>query len=67
MLITLDPLRIDGRLTVQKHGDILTINGEFYDFSDLPEGATYPASEINCPWITGDVERIGGSIHVTLI
>jgi hypothetical protein len=67
MHITLDPLRRDGTLTVAKQGDILTINGNFFDFSALPNGASYPASEVDCPWITGDVERIGGVLHITLV
>lgn len=54
-------------LTVTKAGDVLTINGEAFDFSTLPDGATIPAGEVPCEWVVGPVERIGGDLHVTLL
>lgn len=67
MRISFSPQRHDDTLTLSKSGDILTINGMAYDFSPLPDGATIPAGEIPCEWVTGPVERIGGEIHLTLI
>ena len=55
------------RLTVSRHGDILTINGDTVDLSVIPDGATLPPGAIDNPWIVGPVERIDGVLHVTLL
>lgn len=67
MLISFSPQRRDDTLVVSKAGDVLTVNGEAFDFTSLPDGATLPAGEVPCEWIAGPVERIGGVIHLTLI
>ncbi|MNE82119.1 hypothetical protein D3C80_1788160 [compost metagenome] len=67
MQINLSPQRRDDALTVSKSGEVLTINGDQFDFSSLPEGATIPAGNVPCEWIVGPVERISGEIHLTLI
>ena len=67
MRISLSPQRRDDALEVLKHGDALTINGEAYDFSPLPDGGTIPAGEVPCDWITGSVERVDGDLRLTLI
>jgi hypothetical protein len=67
MYIKLTPQRRDDTLTVIKNGDKLRINGELFSFVTLPDGATIPAGEVPCEWITGPVERINGEIHLTLI
>lgn len=67
MKITLSPQRRDDNLTVIKQGDTLTINGADYDFSVIPDGATLPKGATNCPWISSDVERIDGVLHLSLI
>lgn len=66
MRIILTPIRIDGSLSVIKAGDTLTINGTPFDFSSLPDGATYPEKEIPCDWIAGPVERVDGDLRLTL-
>ena len=67
MKINLSPQRRDDTLTVAKQGDTLTINGTTYDFSQLPDGGTLPADAIDCEYISGDVERIDGELHLTLL
>ncbi len=67
MQIILSPQRRDDALVVTKAGDILTINGDQFNFSTLPEGATIEAGVVPCDWIVGPVERIDGKIHLTLI
>ena len=67
MHITLTPQRSDAPLSISKQGDALTINGVTYDFAPLADGATLPASAINCEFITGPVERINGVLHITLL
>lgn len=66
MHITLSPVRLDETLTATRAGDVLTLNGEAFDFGPLPEGATLPAEAIDSPWITGPVSRIAGELHLTL-
>ncbi|KGE01010.1 hypothetical protein [Rhizobium sp. YS-1r] len=67
MHISFSPMRRDNTLAISKSGDILTINGEAFDFSGLPDGATIPAGEVPCDWIVEPVERIGGDLRLTLI
>ncbi len=68
MHITLSPNMYDGKnLTVTKHGDALRVNGVLYDFSQLAEGETLPASAIDSEFVIGLVERIGGVLHLTLM
>lgn len=67
MHITLIPQRRDDTLTVSKSGDTLTINGTPFDFSVIPDGATLPASAVDCEFITGNIERINGVLQISLI
>jgi len=66
MHITLSPVRLDETLTAIRTGDVLTLNGEAFDFGPLPEGATLPAEAIDSEWIVGPVSRIDGDLHLTL-
>ncbi|KKX25412.1 hypothetical protein [Rhizobium sp. LC145] len=67
MRVSFSPQRRNDALKAHKSGDIITLNGESFDFSELPAGATIPAGEVPCEWIVGPVERIDGEIHLTLI
>ena len=67
MHITLIPQRRDDTLVVSKSSDTLTINGAAYDFSVVTEGATLPASATDCPFLTGNIERINGVLRLSLI
>lgn len=67
MIISLSPQRRAGKLSLSKDGDILTINGESFDFASLPDGATIPADTIPCELISGPVERLDGYLHITVI
>lgn len=70
MRIKLSPLdQLPGQfvpLIASKTGDVLTLNGETFDFSQLREGDTLPAAAIESEWITGTVERIEGVLHLSL-
>lgn len=66
MNISLSPVRLDETLTATRAGDVLTLNGEAFDFSQLPEGATLPAEAIDSVWVVGPVSRIDGDLHLTL-
>ena len=67
MKIKLNPQRRDGDLSITKQGETLTINGAPFDFSVIPEGATLPASAVACEHLTGNIERINGVLHLSLI
>ena len=67
MLINLSPQRREDILTILKSGDILTINGVPYDFSQLPNGATLPKEAIDCEFIVSDVNRVNGEIELTIL
>lgn len=67
MIIKLSPQRRDDEIKVSKRSDVLTINGERFDFRPVTEGATLPAAAIRCPWIIGEVTRTNGELILTLI
>lgn len=66
MHIKLSPVRTDKTLTATLSGDMLTLNGQAFDFGPLPDRATLPAEAIDSEWIVGPVERIDGELHLTL-
>lgn len=67
MKINLLPQRRDDALTVSRVGAVLTLNGETFDFSQMAEGDTLPASAISSGWFAGDVHKTGGELELTLI
>jgi hypothetical protein len=67
MKLILSPMRCGTPLAVFRSGESLTLNGEAFDFSQVPDGATLPRAAIASDWIAGDIERIGGLLHVPLI
>lgn len=67
MIINLSPVRMDETLMVDREGDVLMVNGESFDFGPLLEGATLPASAIDSRWFTGQVDRVDGELHLTMI
>lgn len=67
MHIILSPQVRGDTLSAVRHGDTLTINGQAFDFSPLPDGATLPAEAIDCDYIVGSVERVDGQLCLTLL
>lgn len=67
MQITLTPVRMATPLSLERTGDILTLNGTAFDLTPLLEGATLPREAVACDWLASDVERIDGALHLTLI
>lgn len=67
VILNYSPQRRDNTLTIIKAGDILTINGTVYDFSQLPNGATLPREAIDCEFIVSDVNRVNGEIELTIL
>ena len=70
MHITLDPyIGLPGGDVVEvvKLGDTLTVNGQAFDFSVIPDGATLPAGAVACEYLSlHPIERIDGVLHLTL-
>jgi hypothetical protein len=60
------PIRTDDTLELFKAGDILTVNGEDFDFSQLGEGDSLPSSAITSTWFIGDQTRVDGDLVLTL-
>ena len=68
MKIIFSPIRFDTPLDLERNGDVLTINGEVFDFSAIPPGATLPRDAIASDWFAGDVERDdAGSLTIRLL
>jgi len=67
MIIKLSPQRRDDTLEVFRSGAVLTINGEAFDFSQMADGDTLPASAISSPWLFGQVDNVDGELELTLI
>lgn len=67
MQIKIAPQRRDDVLTASLTGDVLTLNGIAFDFTQLAEGSTLPADAVDSEWISGDVSRVNGELHLTLL
>ncbi|QKV20230.1 hypothetical protein [Oricola thermophila] len=67
MRISFCPQRRDDHVTASVSGDVLTVNGEQFDFSSLPDGASIDAADVPCDLVIGSIARTGGEIGVTLI
>ena len=64
MQINLSPVGTYEDLILTREGDTLWVNGEEFDFTPLPEGATLPQKAIYSPWFVGDVTRTAGELTV---
>jgi hypothetical protein len=67
MKITFSPTRSDLGLTLSYMDETLSINGEPYDFSGIPEGATLPQGAVECAFLVSDVSRKDGVLELALI
>lgn len=67
MIIRLSPQRREDSLEIICNGDVLTLNSEQFDLSQVQEGDTLPASAITSGWFAGDVDRTNGELSLTLI
>jgi hypothetical protein len=66
MIINLSPFRSDETLVIIKSGDVLTVNGEVFDFSRMADGDTLPLGAIESHWFGGTVDRVGADLLLTL-
>lgn len=66
IIIEFSPTRTDVALSLEVVGEVVKVNGEDFDFSQIPEGGTLPAEAIDSPWFVGPVERVNGHIKLTV-
>lgn len=67
MNIFLSPQVSDKKLVVNKQKDVLTINGESFDFTQFPEGAKLPASAVSSAFLIGEITRDNGHLNLTIL
>lgn len=67
MHITFLPIRSDDPLVLERHEDVLVINGEAFDLSPLPEGGLLTQEAVASPWVVGDITRQAGRLSLTLL
>ena len=67
MKINFNPQRSDADLIVSVSGDIVVINGDAFDFSAIPDGATLTSSAVSGSNFSGDISRINGEIELSVI
>lgn len=67
MKFKFSPMRANTPLEGSVQGDLLTLNGQVLDFSEIAEGSMVPFTSFDCPWLASDVVRSDGEICVTLI
>ncbi|HCU2029098.1 TPA: hypothetical protein OUI23_000710 [Pseudomonas aeruginosa] len=70
MIITLSPYlplpESDEYLSLSRAGDVLTVSGQVFDFTPLPEGGELPAEAIGSEWFAGPVLRRAGRLELIL-
>ncbi|HCP54608.1 MAG: hypothetical protein CMK72_00955 [Pseudomonadaceae bacterium] len=68
MKISFSPLSfpLSQKVSIYRVGDTLTIDGETFDFSLLPEGATLPLEAIFSEYFSGPVSREGNELYIAL-
>ncbi|WP_286976267.1 hypothetical protein [Pseudomonas sp.] len=52
--------------SLSRTGDTLTLRGESFDFSQLPDGATLPLEAINSEHFSGPVTRVDGVLQLSI-
>lgn len=67
MRISFSPQFSDAKLELSANGEALTINGDTLDFSDMPDGGSYPSEAIENDMVVGGVTRVDGEIKITVI
>lgn len=66
--LSLSPVRCEKAApVVVADGDTIWVDGQPFDFTQLPEGAALPAVAVQSDWFLGSVERINGDLHIRLL
>ncbi|OHO97168.1 hypothetical protein HMPREF2581_24690 [Pseudomonas sp. HMSC057H01] len=56
----------DEHLSLVRIGDVLTVNGQVFDFTPLPDGGEVPAEAIGSEWFAGPALRRAGRLELIL-
>ncbi|MBG6388592.1 hypothetical protein I5I22_30580, partial [Pseudomonas aeruginosa] len=56
----------DEHLSLSRAGDVLTVNGQSFDFTPLPDGGELPAEAIGSEWFAGSAVRRGDRLELIL-
>ncbi|MDG1432346.1 MAG: hypothetical protein P8L68_15345 [Paracoccaceae bacterium] len=67
MKITFHPQRSDKTLSLSRSGDTLTINGEDFDFANIPESGVLPVSAIESEFIGGPIKRLDDQLYIDIL
>lgn len=67
MKLSFTPIRADNERALSVAGDVLTVDGEAFDLSGIPDGATLPREAVDCDWLVSDVERESGELVLTIL
>lgn len=67
MILNLSPQVREDTLELSVASDVVTINGEAFDFGPLNEGDILPGEAVSSEFVVGDVTRTGGAIVMTII
>ena len=67
MKINFNPQRDDTDLVVSVDGSVISVNGDIFDFSAIPDGASLPSSAVNGGYFSGDISRSNGEIELTIV
>jgi hypothetical protein len=57
---------MDTELVLSKVGNLIYVNGDVADFTQLIEGATLPYGSIQSDWFVGDVSRVDSELVLTI-
>ncbi|WP_372356985.1 hypothetical protein ACCP99_08360 [Xanthomonas sp. NCPPB 3443] len=66
MRITIIAQRSDAELSVSCADDVLTINGEQFDFGPLPDHCELPHGAVASPFVVGSVRKENGIVSLAL-
>lgn len=67
MIFNLHPQRSDKTLVLMITNEVLHLNGQDFDFSNVKEGDLLPATAIQSDWFVGPVTRKDGEIVIELL
>ena len=66
MQLICHPIRRNNRPTLTRTGDVLVVNEQVFDFTDLPEGEKLQDVDIGSEWLL-DVSRENNELRVNLL
>lgn len=69
MIINMTPIRLERpQPVVTVAGDVITIDGDAIDLTQLPEDGVLPHGAVDSPWvIENDITRTDGEISLTML